>query len=360
MRLRLLVALACLGPSFSTPAYAQSKDGAVAMVAGALHGYIQPAYQAFATAADALYAQVGTLCQQPSAETLEAARDGFDEAVQAWAGIELVRFGPVTEDNRLERIFYWPDRRSIGLKQVQGILAAEDASATSLDTLAQKSVAAQGFGALEFSLFGTGSDDLAEEAGFRCEYSRTVAANLDEIAGKLGAAWNDEHGIARLWTEPGPDNPLYRSGEESLSDLIDIAIHGLELVRDVRINGFLAETPADDQPKQALFWRSRQTIPAIRSNLRSIGGLLDAAGLEEHLAEDKRWIPGSIHFELANADRALAALGDEPIADILADPDRRAKLHYVRIVTSSLSDLVGRQLSGEFGLTAGFSSLDGD
>ncbi|APH70534.1 imelysin family protein [Aquibium oceanicum] len=360
MRLRFLVALACFGPVFSVPAYAQSPDGAVEMVAGALHGYIQPAYRAFATAADALHERVETLCQEPSAETLEAARAGFDEAVQAWAGIELVRFGPVTQDNRLERIFYWPDRRSIGLKQVQGILATEDASATSLDTLVQKSVAVQGFGALEFSLFGTGSDDLADQAGFRCDYARTVTANLDETASQLSAGWTDDDGISRLWTEPGADNPLYRSGEESLSDLIDIAIHGLELVRDVRINGFLAEVPGDDQPKQALFWRSRQTIPAIRSNLRSVGGLLDAAGLEEHLAEDKRWIPDSIRFELANADRALAALDDDPIADILADPDRRAKLDYVRIVTSGLSDLVGRQLSGEYGLTAGFSSLDGD
>ncbi|MEX0405385.1 imelysin family protein [Aquibium sp. LZ166] len=360
MRLRFLVALAGLGPAFSTPAFSQSQDDAVAMVTGALHGYIQPAYQAFATAADELHKQIGTLCQDPSAKTLEAARAGFDEAVQAWAGIELVHFGPVTQDNRLERIFFWPDRRSIGLKQVQGILATEDASATSLDTLVQKSVAVQGFGALEFSLFGTGSENLAEQAGFRCDYSRTVAANLDEIAGKLSAGWNDGEGIARLWTEPGPDNPLYHSGEESLSDLIDIAIHGLELVRDVRINGFLAELSDEDQPKQALFWRSWQTIPAIRSNLRSIGGLLDAARIEEHLPEDNSWIAGSIRFELANADRALAALGDEPIADILADPERRAKLDYVRIVTSGLSDLIGRQLSGEFGLTAGFSSLDGD
>ena len=49
-----------------------------------------------------------------------------------------------------------------------------------------------------------------------------------------------------------------------------------------------------------------------------------------------------------------------PIADVLADPDKRAKLAYFGLVTSSLSEIFGTQMSGALGLTAGFSSLDGD
>ena len=46
--------------------------------------------------------------------------------------------------------------------------------------------------------------------------------------------------------------------------------------------------------------------------------------------------------------------------EVLADPERRGKLSYFKLVTTSLSELFGKRLSAELGLTAGFSSLDGD
>gem|GEM_PF-2602061 len=48
------------------------------------------------------------------------------------------------------------------------------------------------------------------------------------------------------------------------------------------------------------------------------------------------------------------------MAEVLQAPAARGKLDYLRVVTSSLSDLFGMRLSAEFGVTAGFSSLDGD
>ncbi|EFG2587221.1 peptidase M75, Imelysin, partial [Escherichia coli] len=60
-----------------------------------------------------------------------------------------------------------------------------------------------------------------------------------------------------------------------------------------------------------------------------------------------------------NAQRALAGL-DQPVADLLKDEQGRQKLTYFRLVTSSLTDLFGSKLSGALGLSAGFSSLDGD
>jgi predicted lipoprotein len=64
-------------------------------------------------------------------------------------------------------------------------------------------------------------------------------------------------------------------------------------------------------------------------------------------------------FEFGNAANAASA-ADGPIADVLADPEKRSKLAYFGLVTSSLSNIFGTQMSGALGLTAGFSSLDGD
>lgn len=355
-----VIVVACLALAGCASAFAAEPPGAAAMVQGAIRSYVAPAYARLAGKTGELDEAVGGLCAEPSGARLATARRAFAETVDAWSRIELVRFGPVTEENRLERILYWPDRRSIGLKQVQAILAGEDASAIDPTSLAGKSVAVQGLGALEFVLFGTGADELANSAGFRCAYAAAISANVEMIAAAIDAAWRAGEGAAGLWAKPGPDNPLYRDGAEALGEAFDVMVHGLELVRDVRINGFLGKGADDDKPRQALFWRSGHTIASLRGNLASMESLLEAADMAAHLPDDRRWIERSARFELANAGRALAGLDGLSVEHILADPELRAKLDYVRLVTSSLSDVIGRQLSGEFGLTAGFSSLDGD
>ena len=65
--------------------------------------------------------------------------------------------------------------------------------------------------------------------------------------------------MPRNGRSPAPDNPLYRTAREAVTELLDVFVNGLELVRDVRLGGFLGDEAEDDKPKQALFWRSAQT-----------------------------------------------------------------------------------------------------
>ncbi len=342
---------------FGLPAAANEK--ADALVSRAVNGFVRPGYAAFHTATGDLVKSERALCAAPSQQALDAARKSFSDAVDAWSRIEIIRFGPVTEDNRLERVLFWPDRKSTGLKQVQAALAQKDETATRVGTLARKSVAMQGLGALEFLLYGAGSHGLAAAGEtYRCAYAEAIAGNLDTIAGQLGAAWAAPQGFASQWTSPGPKNPLYRNGTEAVTELLDVFVTGFELVRDVRLEGFLGDTPDRDRPKQALFWRSGRTMQAIAANLSGLQALFEASELGEAVPQDERWIGKSALFEFGNAARASAAEG--PIADILADPLRRDKLVYLGLVTSSLSEIFGASLSGVLGLTSGFSSLDGD
>ena len=140
---------------------------------------------------------------------------------------------------------------------------------------------------------------------------------------------------------------------------MDVFVTGTEMVRDVRLGGFLGAEPKDDKPKQALFWRSGKTVDALAGNLAGMKSLLEASRLGEALAPDMRWIEKSALFEFDNAARAAAA-ANGPIAEVLADPEKRKALAYFGVVTSSLSEIFGTRMSGALGLTAGFSSLDGD
>ena len=87
--------------------------------------------------------------------------------------------------------------------------------------------------------------------------------------------------------------------------------------------------------------------------------LFDASGIGPALPEDRA---GSGSRPTSNSptrcSAAEAATGRSPRCSPIQT--KRGKLAYFGLVTSSLSEMFGTRLSGELGLTAGFSSLDGD
>ncbi|OQM76487.1 imelysin family protein [Manganibacter manganicus] len=330
------------------------------VISRAVDGFIRPAYAALSENAAAMSGGMDALCAKPSRQDLDAARKDYAALVGAWSKVEFIRFGPITKDNRLERILFWPDRKSIGLRQVQAALASQDSTATDPASIAGKSVAMQGLGALEFVLYGTGADDLAGKAGtYRCAYGRTIAGNIEKMAAEVSVEWHAPDGFATVWKQSGPDNAIYRDGNEAVTELMGVFIDGLEMIRDVRVKGFLSANPDDDRPKGAIYWRSTQTAASLAANLEGMAELFKASELGEALPPEAGWMAQSVDILLTNgiAD-AKAASG--PIKDVLADPARRARLEHYALVTSSLSALIGTRMSAEFGLTAGFSSLDGD
>ncbi len=156
----------------------------------AVDGFIRPGYETFRDKARALESTMQALCADPSANKMNDAKQGFADTVDAWSHIEIVRVGPVIEQNRFERILYYPDKKGLGLKQVQRYLADKDESVTTADGLKTKSVAAQGLGALEFVLYGTGAEALtarrmifaaamARRSRQSCQYWKRTGDDLD-------------------------------------------------------------------------------------------------------------------------------------------------------------------------------------
>lgn len=349
-----ILAVATIGSAAQAPALDDT-----AILTRSIDGFVRPAYHRLHESASALTATTQALCATPSTAALETARSGFEDAIEAWSSIEIIRFGPVTRENRLERMLFWPDRKGTGLKQVQAAIAAQDATATDATTLAGKSVAMQGFGALEYVLYGTGAETLAAGDAYRCAYGAAIAGNMEAISASLDAEWADAGGFAAEWEHPGPDNPRYHKPGEALGELFAVFVNGLELVRDVRLNGFLGAAPEQDKPKQAVFWRSELTATSLHANMVGMKKLFAVSEITQSLPEESQWLPQSILFEFGNAEKAAHSV-TAPVGDALGDPVLRSKLSYFGVVTSSLSDLFGNRLAGELGLTAGFSSLDGD
>ncbi|MEK1933676.1 MAG: imelysin family protein, partial [Pararhizobium sp.] len=253
MRHRLSLFLGLGLALLSLPAMAEDVDEAASPRVGlkleavpgvmqkAVDDFIRPGYRDLMEGTESLAEAAHVLCDKPSEETLGDVQMTFDEVVQQWSTIEIVRVGPVIKGNRFERFLFFPDRKSTGLKQVQRILATNDETATSAETLKGKSVAAQGLGALEYVLYGTGAEVLpSERNGFRCRYGAAIADNLKSVAAELHAEWEKPDGIQAAWKTPGPDNPVYRDGKEAATELLGILVHGVESIRDQRLRPFYA------------------------------------------------------------------------------------------------------------------------
>ena len=368
--MRLLTRLALLSTMLlPLPTLAQESSPTVgvldaakvpSVMARAVDDFIRPGYRRFEEEADTMKESMVELCGSPSSESLLNAQSTFGDVVEAWSRIEIVRVGPVLEGNRFERILFFPDRKGTGLKQVQAALAKPDPSVTSVETLKEKSVAMQGLGALEFVLFGTGSESLqSAEGAYRCQYGTAIAANLKRLGTELTEAWDAPDGVAAAWKTPGPDNPIFRDEAEAAKELLGVLVHAAETIRDQRIEQFYKGDAKKALPRQAIYWRSGNTFRSITANIEGLRDLLATSGMVELLAEDNRSVVSSTDFVARSLSRVSGDIKPD-VAAVVEDPAQIAKLDFLLLNSRDLILRLNNDLGGGIGLAAGFSFSDGD
>lgn len=342
------------------PVAAFDKAQASKVMANAVDGYIRPAYADFHAKTSALAMTTEAFCAATSDDGLKAVQARFADTVDSWGRIEFLRLGPVLEQNRFERILFYPDRKSTGLKQVQALLAKPDESVTDAPALKTRSVAIQGLGAFEFLFFGAYPEAIVtEKNGFRCRYGLAVARNVESIAAELQSAWDAPDGVARDWKVPTADNPVYRDDKESTSALIGVTVHGLEMVRDQRIAHFYKGKGLKVSPKLAVYWRSGLTMKALTANVEGLARFWIVADITSLLDPDAHSLSESASFDLKTAAAALAKL-EQPTAERLADDKYLAKLDFIEFNLKDGMTRIDTDVGGAIGLGAGFSFADGD
>lgn len=356
----LLVGCLLLNQSAVSAQQEELEDAAQNSVQTALVQFVRPGYRQLTTTTLNLEDKVGAYCSDPSANRLKEARDAFSEAVTSWGRIEMVRFGPILINNRLERFLFYPDRRGRGLKQVQTVLATEDETASEVETLRKKSVALQGFGALEYALFGRGSDDAGNGgAQYRCRFAHAVSQNLNRMAADINEAWSGDSELLKAWTEFGPQNYIFNNGKEALSHLLSTIVHGLETAREVRLAAFLKDVPEKDRPRSAILWRSESTLPILHANVQSIADLFDKAELDNAIPKPSREeISNDIRDRFSALIQSMKLYG--PIAELLVEDDSRTRLIDIDRQLEELIAIFYGRYAQAVGLRVGFFSEDGD
>lgn len=342
------------------PALAIDQTLAREVMVKAVDGYIRPAYADFHAKASALANETAKLCSAPSDAEFKAMSARFSDTIESWNKVSIVTEGPVMQENRFERVLYYPDRKSIGLKQVQALIATPDEAVTDPKALKERSVGIQGLGAFDYVFFGSYPEGImAEKSSFRCRYGLAIARNVEGIAAELQAAWDDPKGVAKDWKNPSKDNAVYRTGEEAMQALIGIHVHGIEMVRDKRIRPFYDGSNQKTTPNAAIFRRSGNTIRTITANVEGLEKLWQAADPDIFLPEDQKARAGNVAFDYTAAAQAIAKL-PPPNAENLADKKYLAKLAFIDSTLKDATTRINNDVGAAVGLEAGFSFADGD
>jgi predicted lipoprotein len=347
---------------FASAALARAETDHAAITRAALTEVIRPGYAALAGETAALSDKVGSLCQAPSSASLEAAKKAFASAVAAWSKVEILRFGPIVEDRRFERLFFWPDAKGLGDRQIRDALAKRDESVTKPEALSAKSVALQGLPALEYLLYGDGAEALAapsEDGAFRCTFARAAATNSAGIATSVAEDWREGSPYETSLLAPGPNASPYRAAKEVTLELFKSFTAGIELVRDQKLGKPLGATPEAARPKLAAFWRSGQSLANAAGNLEGVHALFAKGGLAQVVAGDSPGVEKSVLFDLGHAVEVLSGIG-KPMADVVRDADLRAKIEALRVSLKSAGKTAADAIARGAGLAFGFNAMDGD
>jgi predicted lipoprotein len=334
----------------------------------ALEKHIRPAYHRLAGAFAGLEQAASADCAAPSAKNLEVLRGRFADAVRAWGGIAHIGFGPVRDENRYERIWFWPDRKGIGRRQVANALRERPADYTKAETLSAKSVGVQGLGALEDVLYGDQAASLSvgtDETPFTCGYATAIGANLKAMADKVDAAWGADGAFARLWLNPGADNPVYLKDQETTFALLKAYSEGLEHVRDVE----LARPLGVSESRRVLpgpFADSKLTMVYIAARVAGLRSLYLQSGMADEFARLAKAKPDQdaenalkqVLFELDLAEKRSGELAQIP--DLLGASPKRQDAVALGYPLKNARALVEQTAGLLTNLPVGFNASDGD
>ena len=350
-----VLALASAVPG-AAGAQAQSEP-ASGLGARLAQGYIAPAMREFHHAASHMREALQKACGEPQANFDDAAA-AFRHLVAAWSGIEFLRFGPLVEANRFERIYFWPDPRGITTRQVQGLLAKQTSEMPDAQALSKHSVALQGLPALEYVLYRD-KGLLTEKGGDRdaaCAYAAAVAGNLEHVGGELHQLWSADGEFARWFSTPGPDNPLYRNPQEVAAEVVKALSTGLQFQVDVKLAPSLGSDAENASPRKAPFWRSDLATPSLEAAARGMLAFYRAGGYRYPGAD---WIDQNVQGELQRAADHLAGLkGDTE--KLWTDEDGHRGLTLVKLLLNNAKDLIDQHVAPALGVRIGFNALDGD
>lgn len=319
-----------------------------------LNRIYQPLHTEFAESARQWASNVTDLCQRRPASSVYKMQQRFAGLVENYAAIEFFRIGPMLDNNIQNRIFYWPDKRRVAQRQLQALVSSMDAAPVSVAALAGKSVAVQGFPALERLLYKPEFQPI--EISPQCELIPAIVENIATMAAELEAGWQSDTEFVKALLVPNAESAYFRSSEEVLRSVFTQAKVGLDVVLEGKLKPLLSNDSRTMQ--QTPLWVSQRTVAMLTGNLKGLRALLLDSGMLHGTRFDE-----TLRIEFEYIDHVLSEL--KPIVyfvelDGSLKSEVKVLMHKLAAVVAGIRFTLIRSVSNTLGITAGFNSEDGD
>ena len=357
----LAVVILVVMASLSAPSHALTPKQHSEIARLALEKHIRPGYALLASVTSELEETMQFFCAKPSTIGRADVDRQFEKTLMAWSKIEHIRFGPVSMEDRINRFIFWPDHKSIGLRQVKKALRTQKNDVLDQAKLRQKSVALQGLTALEYLLFGTDGEKIGEsssEARFRCAYAMAISKNLALISTGIVEDWRDGKEFVEIYLHPRQDSDIYQTPKEVTLALFLSFTTELKIIQLLKLGRPVGKTEKKARPRRAAFWRSKLEYKVVDANMAGVLALFDRV-FSEAVSESDPGVEESVLLDFEQNHRDLLAI-KLPIGEAVYDGSERAKLKNLLITIEQIKNDAGTAIIKSADLSMGFNALDGD
>jgi uncharacterized protein len=303
-----------------------------------------------------------TLCAAPSAETLSAAQGAWAVARETLKEAEVFNFGPYSRPEfRIgPTIDSWPARP----EDVEALLASD--APVDVASVASLGVWHKGLPVIEYLIYapdGMIVERLAEPR--RCEYLKSVGAELVSRARELHMAWAPEGGdFAGQLSGAGRTSTAFRSLRDAFGEIVNRMGFTVENVRRDKLGRPLGDAAGGVAIPEAAESRfSGRSIADIQDNLDGIERVFfgDAAralpGVSGYAKERGQDFDARMQSGLAASRAALTAI-DIPLTQAVTTSPELVRDASARL--GELQSLLQVDLIGALGLSLAFNDNDGD
>ncbi len=325
--------------------------------------HVLPRYQNFADATAQMAADSAALCQNASSANLTVAQESYHRAMDAWQSIQHIRFGPIENLMRSFSVQYWPDKKNLTGKHINGLLAKQDDANLTQEFFRNASIAVKGLPAVERLLFDKAGLPAFADNSYQCRLNASISQYLASLGKHTAMEWQD---YATSFSTPGDGNSYYETDIEASTDLLKALVEPVEVIRDLKLLRPLGTAAKNVngkvKPRRSESWRSSRSLRNIDMNVATLHDLYSGQGDASFKAllsnAGHQALADSIEANFVSVEKDLKAI-PRPMFTTLEQPATRQQLRdlsaKMKTLQYALSDAV--QL---LDLQLGFNSRDGD
>lgn len=334
-----------------------------AMVANYAENLIIPAYSAFLEKTDAMNAAIAAFAATPTTETLAAARTAYQNAYLAWQNVSTYEFGPA-DDQLL--------RTNLNTYPTDAAEIERNIAATSYNLQAAANLDAKGFPALDYLLYGAGTEAAVVDqytsganAGKRKQYLQDVSSLVKQRVEAVQSGWTTGDYATTFKNSPGT------AVGSAIGSLVNELNYEIDLTKRAKVgipSGRFTSGAA--LPEQVEAYYSRTSLELLKQAIRAQKAIFmgqtatgtNGPGLDDYLDHVQAPYENGLLSDAIEAqfDAALTAANaiQVPLAEAVSTQPQAVTKVYDEL--QRLIVLTKTDMPAALGVTITYNDNDGD